>query len=117
MSCTYNGFTQEVIKANIIVAKDRTLSVKEEIRNHSSKDILLLSKRIYLDNKNEEVLISKKDVFRNNFFQYKNTDGKITYTVVPPKSRYDDYFYADSIFFIDFSYLSLMKSTFDKKKI
>jgi hypothetical protein len=51
MSCTYNGFTQEVIKANIIVAKDGTLSVKEEIRNHSSKDILLLSKRIYLDNK------------------------------------------------------------------
>jgi hypothetical protein len=50
MSCTYNGFTQEVIKANIIVAKDGTLSV-EEIRNHSSKDILLLSKRIYLDNK------------------------------------------------------------------
>jgi hypothetical protein len=43
MSCTYNGFTQEVIKANIIVAKDGTLSVKEEIRNHSSKDILLLS--------------------------------------------------------------------------
>jgi hypothetical protein len=38
MSCTYNGFTQEVIKANIIVAKDGTLSVKEEIRNHSSKD-------------------------------------------------------------------------------
>jgi hypothetical protein len=32
MSCTYNGFTQEVIKANIIVAKDGTLSVKEEIR-------------------------------------------------------------------------------------
>jgi hypothetical protein len=28
----YNGFTQEVIKANIIVAKDGTLSVKEEIR-------------------------------------------------------------------------------------
>jgi hypothetical protein len=25
MSCTYNGFTQEVIKANIIVAKDGTL--------------------------------------------------------------------------------------------
>jgi hypothetical protein len=24
MSCTYNGFTQEVIKANIIVAKDGT---------------------------------------------------------------------------------------------
>jgi hypothetical protein len=36
---TYNGFTQEG-KANIIVAKD---VVKEEIRNHSSKDILLLS--------------------------------------------------------------------------
>jgi hypothetical protein len=29
MSCTYNGFTQEVIKANIIVAKDGTLSVKD----------------------------------------------------------------------------------------
>jgi hypothetical protein len=29
MSCTYNGFTQEVIKANIIVAKDGTLRVKE----------------------------------------------------------------------------------------
>jgi hypothetical protein len=27
MSCTYNGFTQEVIKANIIVAKDGTLWV------------------------------------------------------------------------------------------
>jgi hypothetical protein len=67
MSCTYNGFTQEVIKANIIVAKDGTLSVKEEIRNHSSKDILLLSKRIYLDNKNEEVLISKKDVLETIF--------------------------------------------------
>jgi exopolysaccharide biosynthesis protein len=32
---------QEVIKANIIVAKDGTLSVGN--RNHSSKDILLLS--------------------------------------------------------------------------
>jgi hypothetical protein len=31
MSCTYNGFTQEVIKANIIVAKDGTLSVKEKL--------------------------------------------------------------------------------------
>jgi hypothetical protein len=68
MSCTYNGFTQEVIKANIIVAKDGTLSVKEEIRNHF-KDILLL-KTFYLDNKNEEVLV-KKRCFRNNFFQYK----------------------------------------------
>jgi hypothetical protein len=41
MSCTYNGFTQEVIKANIIVAKDGTW-VKEEIRNHSSKDIIII---------------------------------------------------------------------------
>jgi hypothetical protein len=31
MSCTYNGFTQEVIKANIIVAKDGTLSVKRKL--------------------------------------------------------------------------------------
>jgi hypothetical protein len=45
-----------------------------------------------------------------------NTDGKITYTVVP-QNRGMMIFLCRFYLFIDFSYLSLMKSTFDKKNL
>jgi hypothetical protein len=54
-------------------------------------------------------------MFLKQFFSVQNTDGKITYTVVP-QNRGMMIIFMPILSFIDFSYLSLMKSTFDKKK-
>lgn len=111
-----NSFSQEIIRGNIIIDKYGKMIIKEEIDNYFISDTLLLHKNIPLHKNNEEVLINRQNIFRNKYVQYKNTDGIVNFSVSPPKSSYDNYFFSDDVFFISENYLALSKRTFNTKK-
>lgn len=110
------SFSQEILHANISIDVNGKMIIKENIKNYSISDTLLLHKNIVLDKKNEETIVRGHGFYRKTFRQYINGDGIVNYYVNPPKSSYDKYFLKDSVFFISENYLALSKRTFIKKK-
>ena len=71
------------------------MAVDEILKGVDYGDTLLFNSNISLKG-NDEKLINKVK-YKNEYFKYKNIDGKVSYTIITPESSYHNFFFHDSI--------------------